>query len=444
MAERDFKSSKPINSRDNSNTMTANNDTESNVTTRPQQGTKFKPLSGVDAVHINSAREMFQLHTRDRLPPKGHNSRDKNDNSFSSGRKSNMKLNEPKQMTRNGPNMASSIPGGVDSSFPRPETSKMASSSVSVPAKSHEGHCNNPQCDHCGAVIIPSPKSSFPIQDEPSITINNWSIYTIKKPILNSQELEDLETNRYDFPLPEMIFGNNLVRLVHEDTKATIEFNALDALDSLNPQADFKVSYHKEWLNSRRSNYLSSESLDAKAEKASKENANKDLTKLTDLETVKNYDWTYSPNYKGTVSDIEFTPSNQQVPIKKLLRPDPILFYDESILFEDELGDNGISMFSTKIRVMPTCLLLLCRFFLRIDNVVFRVRDVRIYIDFDSGLVLREYKHQNCPYDKLLNKLSVKNASDPKSILRDSNWVAQNIPVDFCSIEEWCPQKKEP
>ena len=34
--------------------------------------------------------------------------------------------------------------------------------------------------------IIPSPQSSYPIQDKPSISVNGLSVFTTKKPILNS------------------------------------------------------------------------------------------------------------------------------------------------------------------------------------------------------------------------------------------------------------------
>ena len=120
----------------------------------------------------------------------------------------------------------------------------------------------------------------------------------------------------------------------------------------------------------------------------------------------------------------------------RLRKPEPILFFDEIVLFEDELADNGISMLSTKIRVMPTCMLLLCRFFLRIDNVIFRIRDVRIYIDFESDKVMRDYREQEYPYDELYSKVaSNKSLNDPKKLLRDPNWVSQNIPVVKSSIE---------
>ncbi|ODV78686.1 TIP41-domain-containing protein [Suhomyces tanzawaensis NRRL Y-17324] len=366
---------------------------------------------GIHGVHVNAAREMVSLHTRGRLPP-GHGA-------------------QPAASTSQSPtNFASAFPAPSK----QPQRQKR-DHEVSIPAKSHSGDCHNPQCEHCGQVIIPAPSASFPIQDKPSITINDWSIYTIKKPILNSAELDYLSENKFDFPLPEMIFGNNVVKLVNDKTGETIEFDAVSALDSLDPDCKLKVSYHQEWLSSRRSKMSSSSE---KSEKALKENSNKDIAKLTEnLDTMKPYDWTYSTNYKGVTKNMTLKPTKEQIPIKKLLNPDPILFFDESILFEDELGDNGISMLSTKIRVMPTCLLLLCRFFLRIDDVIFRIRDTRVYIDLESNLVLREYKEQEYPYDDLLKKVAHKayTTMDPKKLLRDTNWVSQNIPVISTQVE---------
>lgn len=110
-------------------------------------------------------------------------------------------------------------------------------------------------------------------------------------------------------------------------------------------------------------------------------------------EVVKPFDWSYSTDYKGSLrsKDPAFEPSISPIPLDLLKRPDPILFFDELVLYEDELADNGITMLSCKIRVMPARLLLLCRFFMRLDNVLFRVRDTRVYVDFGTGEVIREY-----------------------------------------------------
>lgn len=90
--------------------------------------------------------------------------------------------------------------------------------------------------------------------------------------------------------------------------------------------------------------------------------------------------------------------TTEPIPIELLKRPDPILFFDNVILYEDELADNGVSMLSCKVRVMPARMLLLSRFFMRLDNVLFRLRDTRIYIDFESRQVTREYQSKECDY----------------------------------------------
>lgn len=56
-------------------------------------------------------------------------------------------------------------------------------------------------------------------------------------------------------------------------------------------------------------------------------------------------------------------------------------------------------MLSCKIRVMPDRLLLLVRFFMRLDNVLFRLRDTRVYIDFDTLEVIREHQAKECDYE---------------------------------------------
>lgn len=110
-------------------------------------------------------------------------------------------------------------------------------------------------------------------------------------------------------------------------------------------------------------------------------------------EVVKPFDWSYTTDYKGTISanSRPLKPSDKSIPLELLKRPEPILFFDEIMLYEDELADNGIAMLSCKIRVMPGRLLLLCRFFMRLDDVIFRIRDTRVYVDFGTQEVIREY-----------------------------------------------------
>ena len=42
-------------------------------------------------------------------------------------------------------------------------------------------------------------------------------------------------------------------------------------------------------------------------------------------------------------------PTDEQININKLKAQDPILFYDEVLLYEDELGDCGTSILSARV-----------------------------------------------------------------------------------------------
>lgn len=121
---------------------------------------------------------------------------------------------------------------------------------------------------------------------------------------------------------------------------------------------------------------------------------------------VKPFDWSYTTDYKGTTTKgnpfvMQPTAEAEPIPIELLKRPDPILFFEEVLLYESELDDNGISVFSCKLRVMPDCMLLLCRLFMRLDKVLVRIRDTRIYVDFNTGKVIRDYTEKEDAFEKV-------------------------------------------
>ncbi|GME80605.1 unnamed protein product [Ambrosiozyma monospora] len=205
-----------------------------------------------------------------------------------------------------------------------------------------------------------------------------------------------------------MIFGNNLIKVVCEN-KFHIEFNATDALKrvQLNPENLVQVSYATDWLKSR----------------AEKHKDNEEVV----LEMYRPFDWTYSTDYKGTLRKGDFIRDDSKaIPLDKLKRQDPILFFDDMILYEDELGDNGISILNVKIRAMRSCMLILQRLFVRVDNVLLRINDTRLFIDFEENLVIRECKKQESKYEDILRLC---HGNDPRRLLRDMNWCAGKLPV---------------
>mmetsp|Transcript_31058 Transcript_31058/g.29658 ORF Transcript_31058/g.29658 Transcript_31058/m.29658 type:complete len:435 (-) Transcript_31058:172-1476(-) len=84
----------------------------------------------------------------------------------------------------------------------------------------------------------------------------------------------------------------------------------------------------------------------------------------------------------------------------------PILFYDEILLYQDDLEDCGDVLFDAKLRVMPLCWYLLSRFFLRVDGAIARVRDTRIFHRFGDKEVHMEvtWKEQDLDLGELKSK----------------------------------------
>jgi len=248
-----------------------------------------------------------------------------------------------------------------------------------------------------------------------------FTISTRKLPISKAGPIEQFEKS-LGIPIPEMIFGDNLVAVTHEPTGWAIEFNAHDALDLVDKTDKnmLQVAYARSWSASR------------------------EQTSAGIKEVVKPYDWSYTTAYRGTVytpgvgrehkivgstegnnkddgghssavpsqpATSEETPVSSsasyptfsaagapEIPLALLKRRDPILFFDDVVLYESELDDNGISMYSVKLRVHAQRMLLLARLFMRLDNVLVRVRDTRIYVDFDDEVVVREYTEREAEF----------------------------------------------
>lgn len=265
------------------------------------------------------------------------------------------------------------------------------------------------------ATSVPPPVPNGTLQTEPfpdkghsapSVhQVRGFKISTQKLPILKAGPIEDM-TEKLGIAPPEMIFGDNYVAIEHPASGWSINFNAFDALDRVDKTGKqmLQVAHSDEW-------------------KASREHYHEDIK-----EVVKPFDWSYSTDYKGTVAGKQFEQSEKEIPFELLKRPDPIRFFDEVILFEDELADNGIAMFSCKIRVMPERLLLLVRFFMRLDDVLFRIRDTRVYVEFGTGEVIREYVAREEKFEKVRYKLAM-TGTDVPAMLRDANRLAELLPI---------------
>lgn len=85
-------------------------------------------------------------------------------------------------------------------------------------------------------------------------------------------------------------------------------------------------------------------------------------------------------------------------------------------------------MLSIKIRVMPERLLLLSRFFLRLDNVVLRIRDTRVFVEFGTGEVIREYVAREERYEVMREKLAG-GKEEVTTVMREPMRLCELMPV---------------
>ena len=273
--------------------------------------------------------------------------------------------------------------------------------------------------------VIPPFTTSFPspataTHPPRTFTHAGFRISTQKLPILKAGPIEAM-TAKLRIAPPEMIFGDNFVSIEHPATRWIIRFDAFGALDRVDKTGEkrLEVAYSKEWHSSR-------------------EGASGEIK-----EVVKPFDWSYSTDYRGNEHEghgeggqpPKFQTTDEQIPLELLKRPDPILFFDDVMLYEDELADNGIAMLSVKVRVMPARMLLLCRFFMRLDNVLVRLRDTRVYVDFERSEVIREYVAREEDYEKVRVSLASRR-DDVAAVLREPNQLVELLPVVERSLEK--------
>jgi type 2A phosphatase activator TIP41 len=97
----------------------------------------------------------------------------------------------------------------------------------------------------------------FPSPDEAeastvSHTQHGFKISARKLPISKSGPIDDM-SKKLGIPVPEMIFGDNMVSVEHVASGWRLEFNAIEALDRVDKTDKnmLKVAYSKEWSSSR-------------------------------------------------------------------------------------------------------------------------------------------------------------------------------------------------
>ena len=85
-----------------------------------------------------------------------------------------------------------------------------------------------------------------------SVTQHGFNITTRKLPILKAEPIEKI-TEVLGITPPEMIFGENVVKIEHPESGFSINFNTFDALDAVDKTGSsmLQVAHSREWQSTR-------------------------------------------------------------------------------------------------------------------------------------------------------------------------------------------------
>ncbi|KAG8368443.1 hypothetical protein BUALT_Bualt15G0046000 [Buddleja alternifolia] len=255
---------------------------------------------------------------------------------------------------------------------------------------------------------------------------------------------EKVQTSHF----PEMVFGESSLVLKHVNSGIKISFNAFDALCGWKKEAlpPVEVPAAAQW-KSRSNSDLQEDHPDTRENEGKEKRPFSELVlscKPTD-EVILDYDYTFTTPYCGSASIERSLQSGERAPDEGSCNPhwedcqeqidmvalaskESILFYDEVILYEDELGDNGVSLLTVKVRVMPTGWFLLLRFWLRVDGVLMRLRDTRMHCTFREStepIILRE----SCWREATFKALASKGYPTDSAAYSDPGAISERLPI---------------
>mmetsp|Transcript_26928 Transcript_26928/g.27967 ORF Transcript_26928/g.27967 Transcript_26928/m.27967 type:complete len:391 (-) Transcript_26928:31-1203(-) len=276
---------------------------------------------------------------------------------------------------------------------------------------------------------------------------DNYLFLWNKQTMLPSKELDILSDKVKSDKLPDMFFGYNRFYVVFPQEKNLIlEISPIQMVDYTNfdiikgclveegkTAPDSKSQPSKDTLNCT---YYFPEEVKSQFWDKWK---NIKIPDMAEIQTMKSSsDWAYSSPYMGVFSHlskhglltevkkgnyqylkafekveandsespVQFIrePTKEGIPFEKLSPENPVINFWELPLYDDELNDNGLSMGNFRLRVMKDCFFGLLRSYLRVDNVMVRIVDTRIYHELGSNVIIRDFQVRENTYDQIKSK----------------------------------------
>lgn len=311
----------------------------------------------------------------------------------------------------------------------------------------------------------------------------DWCFTSYHSTMIDSSELDALQGDiasgvdeEYQLHVPPMVFDNDEMKLEFCGG-FSLEFSAKEALrvwarkHLTSDVAILEVPYAKEWkekslFSQGKQAHVSAAgegdtTAPPQSEAGSGEMQDSVFAKVIENTDTKKraWDWTFSSDYCGSVTNngairetMTLTDLVEQLGKENINcvpradsginydmlrdRTAPILFYDEAVLYQDDLEDCGEVTFDVKLRVMPTCWFLLSRMFLRVDQVTIRFVEGRYFHQFGSTEVSLDVVLKECaigevksPDSKNDGTAGLPHMNIPVTVQRDANKLSQLVPT---------------
>jgi type 2A phosphatase activator TIP41 len=243
-----------------------------------------------------------------------------------------------------------------------------------------------------------------------SYTAGKWEIRLRQGQMMGSESLDKL-SSELGVKIPAVVYDNTFLAICHKEKSIGFSITANKALELTSFEKRAQVFTQGEAITLESISFLPGDLKVAHAKHwvgrtvpigatFSEDSSQQEIAKVFQS----GCDWTYTTPYKGTWTNdrnLAFCKTDEEIPLHRLGMDNPILWGGEVMLYEDELDDCGQCKFYVRIRAMADCFFALVRFYLRVDHVVVRIFDTRIFHSYEENSVIREFQAREATYDEL-------------------------------------------
>jgi len=213
--------------------------------------------------------------------------------------------------------------------------------SMDKPKKDHVTYVN-PQAHHPGQVFTEQ------------YAQNGWKFIFKKSAISPSKDLDQMSHDLKLQGIPDIVYGNSSAQLIFEEKNFVYEILAKDALQYANYEKR-KQLFKETYDETDNAEVILDSPVELKIKEAQYWK-DKKVSKDADIKVLEKIsDWSYSTPYRGSVRihdmskkevlspKVVLKKTDDEIPLGNLTQKNPIKWFGEFTLFEDELGDCGLT-----------------------------------------------------------------------------------------------------